>query len=207
VPSPTPPRHRRRKRITDARVGVALVAALGAIVGWAGCGARPLPVLGTVPAFTLTDHSGAAVGSTQLAGGVWIADFIFTRCPDVCPALTARMAKMQAALPDDVRLVSFSVDPTHDTPEVLRAYASRAGARDGWLFLTGPRAAMATLLREGFRVAYADDGPPTAPITHSDRFVLIDRELRIRGYYHGDEDDDLARLTEDAAALHAGRVS
>jgi protein SCO1/2 len=176
-------------------------------VAWAGCGARPLPVLGTVPTFTLTDRSGTEVGSAQLAGEVWVADFIFTRCPDVCPALTARMAKLQTALPADVRLVSFSVDPTHDTPEVLRAYATRAGARDGWLFLTGPRDAVATLLREGFRVAYADDGPPTAPITHSDRFVLVDRELRIRGYYHGGEAEDLARLTQDAAALNAGRVS
>jgi protein SCO1/2 len=184
-----------------------LAAALGASVAWSGCRARPLPVLGTVPAFTLTDRSGAEIRSAQLAGGVWIADFIFTRCPDVCPALTARMATLQAALPDDVRLVSFSVDPTHDTPEVLRAYAARAGARDRWLFLTGARDAMATLLRDGFRVAYADDGPPTAPITHSDRFVLVDRELRIRGYYHGDEPDDLARLADDAAALHAGRVS
>src|SRR2546427_1772200 len=70
-----------------------------------------------------------------------------------------------------------------------------------------PRDAVAALLREGFHVAYADDGPPSAPITHSDRFVLIDRELRIRGYYHGTDDADVARLLRDAAALHDGRAA
>jgi protein SCO1/2 len=146
------------------------------------------------------------VRAHDLAGSVWIAGFIFTRCPDVCPALTARMADLQKALagPATVRLVSFSVDPIHDTPEVLRGYAERAGAKGDWLFLTGSRDEVASLLKDGFHVAFADDGPPEAPITHSDRLVLVDRELRIRGYYHGRDADDVARLTRDAAALRDG---
>jgi protein SCO1/2 len=213
VPSLTPPRRRPRRPITDrGRAGAPLLiaAALAVAAGTAAWLARrthPLPVLGTVPSFVLTERSGRPIAAHDLAGAVWVADFIFTRCPDVCPALTARMARLQTVLPADVRLVSISVDPTHDTPEVLRQYATRAAAKDGWLFLTGPRADVAALLRDGFRVAYADDGPPSAPITHSDRFVLVDRELRIRGYYHGDEPDDLARLERDASALHDGRVS
>ena len=67
--------------------------------------------------------------------------------------------------------------------------------------MTGPRDAVAALLRDGFRVAFADDGPPTAPITHSDRFVLVDPALAIRGYYHGTDEDDLQRLARDARAL------
>jgi len=106
-----------------------------------------------------------------------------------------------------VRLVSFSVDPTRDTPEVLREYATRAGARPGWLFVTGPRDAVAALLRDGFHVAFADDGPPSAPITHSDRFVLVDGELRIRGYYHGSDEADVARLVRDTTALRDGGAS
>jgi len=230
VPSPTP-RHppRRSKRITEAprrlpaarpascgsrqpsrTSWVALLAGALLAVAAGGCGRASLPVLGTVPPFTLTERGGDAVRAEDLAGHVWIADFVFTRCPDFCPALTGRFARLQhqlAVATDGVRLVSFSVDPTHDTPEVLRGYAARAGAEPGWLFVTGPRDTVAALLREGFHVAYADDGPPSAPITHSDRFVLVDRTLHIRGYYHGTDDADVARLVRDAAALRDGRAS
>ncbi len=171
---------------------------------WLALPAPSLPVLGAVPPFTLVERSGRAVSASDLSGHVWVADFVFTRCPDFCPALTARMAGLQKALvpaADPVRLVSFSVDPLHDTPEGLEDYARRAGAREGWLFVTGPREALAALLRDGFKVAWADDGPPASPITHSDRFVLVDRALRIRGYYHGTEPGDVARLARDALAL------
>jgi len=144
------------------------------------------------------------VTSADLAGRVWIADFVFTRCPDVCPLLSTRMAALQKSLAtgdDPVRLVSISVDPAHDTPAVLAEYAERYHAGPGWLFLTGSRDAVAGLLRDGFRVAFADDGPPASPITHSDRFVLVDRQLRVRGYYHGNDQADLRRLVADAAAV------
>ncbi len=161
-------------------------------------------MLGTLPPFALTERTGRAVSATDLAGSVWVADFIFTRCPDVCPALSTRMAALQEPLAtgdDPVRLVSLSVDPVHDTPAVLVSYAERYRAGPNWLFLTGSRDAVAGLLRDGFRVAFADDGPPAAPITHSDRFVLVDRDLRIRGYYHGSDQADLDRLVADARTL------
>ena len=197
--------HPRRRTDLGARARtITLLLGLGALL--LGCrGAEP-PILGTVPEFALTERSGSVVHARDLQGSIWIAGFIFTRCPDVCPALTARMADLQKALAgsEAVRLVSFSVDPTHDTPDVLRGYAERAGAKRDWLFLTGPRDALAALLKDGFHVAFADDGPPEAPITHSDRLVLIDRELHIRGYYHGQDAEDLARLTRDAADLRGG---
>jgi len=199
----------RPKRITDPSRSSLLAVALLAAAALA-CRRSTLPVLGTIPPFALTERGGDAIRSEDLAGHVWVADFVFTRCPDFCPALTNRFARLQRDLDvatDAVRLVSFSVDPTHDTPEVLQGYASRAGARPGWLFVTGPRDTVAALLREGFHVAYADDGPPSSPITHSDRFVLVDRELRIRGYYHGTDDADVARLVHDAAALRDGQAS
>jgi protein SCO1/2 len=163
-----------------------------------------------VPPFTLTERSGKQFTTAELQGHVWIANFIFTRCPDVCPALTEKMGLLQEILtgpPEPVRLVSFSVDPAHDTPEVLRDYATRRGVRDSWFFLTGSREALANLLKDGFHVAFADDGPPATPITHSDRFVLVDRELHIRGYYHGSDKEDVARLERDAAALRDRRAS
>ena len=84
-------------------------------------------------------------------------------------------------------------------------YAERYRAGPNWLFLTGSRDTVATLLRDGFRVAFADGGPAAGPITHSDRFVLIDRELRVRGYYHGSDQADLDRLVADARRLRAER--
>jgi protein SCO1/2 len=186
------------------------ILAVAGVVAWLVFRPRTLPVLGVVPPFTLTERAGTPLTADRLSGRVWIADFVFTRCPDFCPALTARMAGLQKTLPpgpDAVLLVSFSVDPSHDSPEVLRDYAARAGAGDGWLFVTGARDAMATLLRDGFRVAFADDGPAASPITHSDRLVLIDRQLRIRGYYHGTDPADVARLVRDAEALRAGRAA
>ena len=170
-------------------------------------GSDALPVLGTVPAFALLERSGATVAAADLQGHVWVADFVFTRCPDFCPALTTRMAGLQRTIPpgtDPVRLVSFSVDPEHDTADVLADYAAHAGAGGNWLFLTGPRDTIASLLRDGFKVAWADGGPPGSPITHSDRFVLVDRSLRIRGYYHGTDPDDVARLARDATRLRDG---
>jgi protein SCO1/2 len=178
---------------------IALALVLAAVCA---CGrGEPPPVLGTLPPFALTERSGATIGADDLRGRVWIAGFIFTRCPDVCPALTRRLGELQAQLAggvDPVQLVALSVDPGHDTPEVLREYAERHGAGPHWWFLTGSRDAIVRLLRDGFRVAFADDGPPTAPITHSDRFVLVDRGMRIRGYYRGSDPADLARLQADA---------
>jgi len=170
----------------------------------AACGSPALPVLGVVPSFSLTERAGGAVTQDDLRGKVWIADFIFTRCPDVCPVLTSRMRDLQKTLDArraDVTLVSISVDPGHDTPEVLRTYATAHGAGPGWHFVTGPRDTVASLLRDGFHVAFADDGPATGPITHSDRFVLVDPELRIRGYYHGSDPAELQRLADDARHL------
>jgi protein SCO1/2 len=184
----------------------ALLAAAG-VAGWLGSRPPRLPVLGSVPPFSLTDRSGRTFTADDLTGSVWVVDFIFTRCPDVCPALTAQMARLGDGLRASgvpVRRVSISVDPVHDTPEVLHAYAARAGAPEDWLFLTGRRNDVATLLRDGFRLAFADGGPPASPITHSDRFVLVDRRLRIRGYYHGADDADLRRLVRDTATLRDG---
>lgn len=195
------------------RVGLGAVLCVGLTIGLLRFGvgnpAADLPVLGTVPAFTLTAGDGRTVSADALRGQVWIADFIFTRCPGQCPVLTANMAKLQTALPADaagvVRLVSFSVDPAHDTPEALRAYAERFGA-DGarWTFLTGDREALYTLIRDGFHLAIDEEPGSTEMITHSDRFILVDRDLRIRGYYDGMDAEAQVRLVRDAAGLRAG---
>jgi protein SCO1/2 len=184
----------------------ARLACLLLVLAAGGCrrAAAP-PVLGDVPSFQLVERSGDPYGSTQLAGRIWVANFIFTTCPDICPALTAEMKGLEQRLRPDERpqRVSISVDPAHDTPEVLRRYAEQHGAGSQWVFLTGERPAIASLLTNGFHVAFGDDGPPSQPITHSDRFVLVDGAMRIRGYYHGRTPEELDRLVADVRAVRA----
>jgi protein SCO1/2 len=128
---------------------------------------RQLPVYGSVPDFALIDQHGRSVQRGNLEGNVWIANFIFTHCPDECPLMTSEMARLQSELTHvaDFRLVSISVDPDRDTPEVLSQYAERFNADpDRWFFLTGDKRAIYHLAREGFRVGIVDaDEPDHAP--------------------------------------------
>ncbi len=152
----------------------------------------PPAILGTAPEFDFIERSGKQLGSQMLRGRVWVVDFIFTHCAGPCPIMTATMARLQSAIEDlpDVRLVSISVDPDRDTPEVLAGYADRYGAdKNRWLFLTGDLAAIKKVTVDGFKLGSKDD-----PILHSDRFVLVDKAGRIRGYFDSMEEDVIDRL-------------
>ncbi|MET0151159.1 MAG: SCO family protein [Candidatus Binatia bacterium] len=155
-----------------------------------GAKVEELADFGVVPDFSLTERSGRALTRADLAGGPWIADFVFANCPGACPLLSGEMASLHRRLGDRVRLVSFSVDPARDTPQALTAYADRFGAsRTSWLFVTGPVAPMRQLIGRGFHLAVADppaDEPGLAgAITHSEKIVLVDADLHIRRYYDG----------------------
>jgi protein SCO1 len=156
-----------------------------------------------VPDFSLTDQTERTVTLNQLKGKVWIADFIFTNCGGTCPAMTEQMRKLQQVLPAEVHLVSFTVDPTRDTSKALASYAAEHGAtKDRWLFLTGDKQALFDLCVKGFKLPVDDTGgTPVEPITHSTRFVLVDKNGEIRGYYSGTEEESLAQLTADARKL------
>jgi len=181
-----------------------------------------LEVYGRVPDFSLVERSGRRITLADLLGKVWIVNFFYTECTDTCPLQTANMARLQADLAgeSDLRLVSISVDPEHDTPEVLSEYAARFRADpERWPFLTGSRDAIYRLAIDGFRLGVVDQGekrawlgparvwahpvpnPARKPIIHSSRFVLVDRQARIRGYYHGTDSDSLARLRENVKLL------
>ena len=183
---------------------------LGLVWWWGRQPAPDLPVMGELPAFTLTDKSGATVTLATLAGRPWIADLVFTRCQLSCPRMTERMASLGTRLAPGVRRVSVSVDPAHDTPAVLAAYAKLHKAESpDWLFLTGDEAEMRRLAVEGFKlgVAPADPTDPRAaqePVTHSTRFVLVDGKGRVRGWYDAFDEGSLGKLLRDSAWLAAG---
>ena len=147
-----------------------------------------LPVLSEVPEFVLAERSGTDVRLSDLLGRVWVADFIFTHCAGPCPLLSAQMQALQAPLREmpDTRLVSFSVDPERDTPEVLSEYADRYLAdEDRWLFLTGEKDRVYSVIREGFQLGVGGVEAGTDQIMHSLRFALVDRKGRVRAYYDG----------------------
>lgn len=141
-----------------------------------------------LPTFSLVDQDGRAVTLADLRGRVWIASFIFTRCPSICPRLTTKMAALVDRTKGEEHLafVSISVDPDNDPPPVLRAYGERYGADFArWRFLTGDQKTLEATVVQGFKVALGRDD--TGAIVHAERFVLVDAEGRIRGYYDADD--------------------
>jgi protein SCO1 len=177
------------------------------VLALAGCTAGAgLPSYGVVPDFALTDQSNQPfLSANALRGKVWIADFIFTNCPGPCPRMSAQMRQVDAALrPEikDLRLVSFTVDPARDTPEVLAKYAAHYQADPGvWFFLTGPQAELHNLARNVFTL-----GDVNGDLEHSTRFVLIDRHSRVRGFYLTSDEDALPRLIADAKRVAKDRI-
>lgn len=160
------------------------------------CGAKPLPVYGDVPQFKLTAQTGAEFDSASLRGEVWVADFIFTNCPGPCPRMTSQLKRVGQAVPA-AKLVSITIDPARDTPEILRAYAEKFHAdATRWKFLTGPQPALQHLSRNVFKLGDVD-----ASLEHSTRFVLVDAQSRIRGFYHSNDPEGIDHLIRDARVL------
>jgi protein SCO1/2 len=158
----------------------------------------------TLPDFTLIERSGRKVTLADLRGQVWIADFIYTKCTDTCPLQTADMARLQDRWlnENEVNLVSFSVDPEHDTPPVLSRYADRFKANPKrWLFVTGSRTQIVHLIEDGFHLGVASASSQADVILHSPRFVLIDRQGQIRGYYNNSDPKAIQQLHQDVASL------
>ncbi|HTR82733.1 MAG TPA: SCO family protein [Bacteroidota bacterium] len=166
-----------------------------------------LAELGAVPDFTLTERSGEKVPLSDFKGKVWIADFIFTNCAGSCPIMSSTMASFQEQLKDvhNILLVSFSVDPKRDTPDVLKEYAKLYNASPTrWLFLTGDKEKIDYLTRYGFHLTIGSDSASSVePIIHSTKFVLVDREGVIRGYYDSDDESSLKKIVDDAKMLAA----
>ncbi len=160
-----------------------------------------LPKFGQVPEFSLTAEDNTVFTTKDMRGHVTIADFIFTSCAGPCPLMSAQMQQLQHSTSEhpDVKLVSFSVDPETDTPEVLREYGERYGAIKGkWTFLTGSKSAIYDITRNGFHLAIEAD---SEAIAHSTKFVLIDKASTIRGYYDSEDSESMTRLIEDIKSL------
>ncbi len=190
-----------------AVAAVAVVMVLLSI-GFVRSRSQPLPQLGSLPDFSFTREDGSAWGSAQLRGHPFVANFIFTRCPTICPAFTRKMARVQKdtePFGPGLQLVSFSVDPTYDTPERLAEYAKKHGANPArWSFLTGDYNRLKDTVVNSFKIAMGRESMDEADVLgifHGNHFVLVDGAGQIRGYYESADDEAFERLLRDAARL------
>lgn len=154
----------------------------------------------SVPNFNLMDQRGEPLALTDMVGKIWVADFIFTNCPTICPAMTSEMARLQSEfVADPVYFVSFSVDPERDTSKVLSRYAKEYGADDRrWRFLTGEKERIYELAKDGFSLAAGHKG---SEILHSTRFVLVTSDGHIYGHYDSRSKPAMLRLRRDVKTL------
>ncbi|HEY3246291.1 MAG TPA: SCO family protein [Phycisphaerae bacterium] len=189
-------------RIILGALAVAAIAVLGFSIR-ARLGTEPAetgpPVLWPVQDFTLTDATGRTITRKDLLGKVWVADFIFTSCAGTCPTMTKAMKQVEQDLADvpDLKLVSISVDPGRDTPEVLAGYAKYYHADpQRWLFLTGQEREIRKLIGDSFKLMKEED-----LLFHSPRFSIVDRQGRVRGGYDGTEAESLPKLEHDVRVI------
>ena len=197
--------------------GVSVVALAAAAAAGCAPAPPPLPVIGAIPEFSLTSADGRPFARADLQGAVWIVDFVFTRCSGPCPMMTTKMRGLQKSLEEAeaagrvpagrIRLLTITVDPDYDTPEILAAYAKEHNADPArWKFLTGAERDIFDLSQKGFLLAAGRDEAAAAQfggpvLTHSEKFTLVDTKGRVRAYYDSSDFEALRRLVADAVAL------
>ncbi len=191
--------------------------------GWEEKRLEGLQTYGTVPDFDLIERSGRHVELSDLRGKLWVAQFFYTNCPDICPLTVPQMGLLHLEYQNDpefrseIRFVSITADPERDTPEVLSKFAKRFSADpERWLFLTGEKADIYRLAQEGFRLGIGEmENPPEEKaktgeekeFLHSARLILVDRKAQIRGYYSGIEAEAMVRLRRDLKTLLAEKLT
>ncbi len=176
-----------------------IFTALG-LVSLSGCGvSHRLKYFGQVPDFELISQTGTRITLADLRGKVWIADTFFTTCTGPCPLMTAKLQKIEreiGALPN-VRVVSFTVDPKHDTQKAMLEYSGHFhAAPDRWFFLTGHQAALNRVAMDGLHLSKVDGS-----LDHSTDFVLVDADTLVRGYYYPFDKHSFEQLLDDVRSL------
>jgi protein SCO1/2 len=160
----------------------------------------------------LTNQLGKQVSLDELKGRIIIADFFFTRCPSICPALTINMKGLQDALKMKdsrkridsafIQFLSFSVDPERDSAEALKKYADKYGVNhDTWWLLTGPKKDIYEFALNELKLGLQDGGTVDSNFIHTGKFILLDKQRVVRGYYDGLDTNSLSKLVEDVTLL------
>jgi protein SCO1/2 len=161
-----------------------------------------------IPDFTFTSQDNELINRSAMKGKITVVDFFFTSCPSICPVMSTEMERVNDVFRDidDVQIFSISIDPDYDTPEVLQEYATlHQATKDKWFFLTGDKDMTYDLARCGFILPAMDGGSVPDDFVHSDKFVLVDEEGRIRGYYSGTNREEVDRLIVEIKILLYGK--
>ena len=154
--------------------------------------------------FSLINQNGENISEKNYQNKIYIADFFFTTCPTICPIMTDNMVYLQKKLlkNKNILLVSFSVTPEVDNVEVLKNYALEKGVLDSkWNLLTGNKKKIYELARKSYLVAKNDGDGGKYDMIHTENFVLIDKEKRIRGFYDGTNNEEMNKLLSDIQIL------
>ena len=159
-----------------------------------------------VPPFSFTDQFGRTITDADVADKIRVVDFFFTRCTTICPRMSVQMQQLQIKLNDpafeDVVFLSHTVDPEHDTPEVLAAYARKLEADTArWKFLTGDAPDIYRMGNTGYLMSALEDSASAERFVHDSRFVLVDKKGHIRGFYEGTEAEGMNALAADLKML------
>jgi protein SCO1/2 len=158
----------------------------------------------TIPAFKFINQYGDSTGSKNLDGNIYVADFFFTTCPSICPIMQRNMLNVYNAFKDSAnfKIISFTIDPKHDTVPVLKKYADKLGVTGNtWWFLNGDRDAVYQLATKSYLVAVTQDSTAAGGYVHQGYFVLIDKQKRIRGAYDGTDMKQVEQLIADIKTL------
>jgi len=175
-----------------------------------GCKTRnsDLPILGpenhAVPSFRFINQNGDTTGSELLKDKIFVADFFFTRCLGICPKMTSEMKRVQDVFAgnENLKLVSFTVDPERDSAEVLAGYMEQYGADTAmWTMYTGDKKELYELARSGFYITAVEGDGGEEDFIHSEKLALVDAEKRIRGYYDGTNPQSVDQLIGDIGKL------
>lgn len=186
---------------------------------------KPLPILGNwhinefemegkvvtdtvyhkIAEFSFTNQEGKEITNSTTSGKVYVADFFFTTCPTICPIMKTQMLRVFEKFKDepDFLILSHTLDPEHDTAELLKDYAARIGVEDDqtWNFLTGDQEKIFEIGQTSYLTTAMEDQNEPGGILHSGAFVLVDQQGRIRGVYDGTKEDQVNRMMNDIPKL------
>lgn len=155
--------------------------------------------------FSFTNQEGKEISNYTTAGKVYVADFFFTTCPTICPIMKTQMLRVYEAFKDEEQfmILSHTLDPEHDTEELLKEFAEKIGVNDDqtWQFLTGDQEKIFEIGQTSYLTTAMEDKNEPGGILHSGAFVLIDQKGRIRGVYDGTKEDQVNRLMRDIPKL------
>lgn len=159
----------------------------------------------TIPAFTFTDQNNTAVTNANFKGSkIYVADFFFTSCPTICPKMKTQMLRLYKHFKgnESVSFLSHSIDPRHDTVPVLADYAKKLGIEGNqWRFVTGQKEKIYEIGQKGYMATAKEDSTADGGFVHSGAFILVDKQMRVRGIYDGTLPEEVEDLQEDIEIL------